>query len=183
MAVLESNRIHLRRATLDDAAILEQWDSDPDVIAATSDDDSTERAFGGLDWRAEISNGSAVSYHLIAEIDGRPIGALQICDPQLEETHYWGDVEANLRAIDIWIGAERDRNRGYGSAMMRLAHRLCFETATVTAILIDPLASNTRAIAFYRRLGYVPVARRMFDDDDCLILALTREAWLISSRH
>jgi aminoglycoside 6'-N-acetyltransferase len=172
--------ILLRRATLDDVAILDQWDTDPAVIAATSNDAGAERAFGGLDWRAELRNGSAVSYYLIAELDGRPIGAMQICDPHLEETHYWGNVEPNMRAIDIWIGAESDRNTGHGSTMMRLAHELCFADPEVTAIVIDPLATNTRAIAFYRRLGYVPVERRLFDGDDCLVLKLTRQAWLTS---
>ncbi len=174
-------RLRLRRATLNDAPILEQWDTDPAVIAATSDDDDTERAFGGLDWRAEITSDSDVSFHVIAELDGRPIGAMQICDPHLEATHYWGVIEPNLRAIDIWIGADSDRNKGYGTEMMRLAHKLCFAAKDVTAIVIDPLSSNTRAIAFYQRLGYTPVERRMFDDDDCLVLKLTREAWLTSS--
>ena len=172
-----ASEVCLRRATLNDVPVLEHWDADPEVIAATTDDDTTERAFGGLDWRAELSHDSDVSYHLIAEIDGRPVGAMQICDPHLEATHYWGKIEPSLRAIDIWIGAEADRNKGYGREMMRLAHERCFADPTVTAIVIDPLASNTRAIAFYQRLGYVAVGRRMFGDDDCLVLTLTRHAW------
>jgi aminoglycoside 6'-N-acetyltransferase len=36
---------------------------------------------------------------------------IQIIDPAQEETHYWGDVEAELRAIDIWIGEESDLDR------------------------------------------------------------------------
>ena len=167
----------LRLATLDDVPVLEQWDTDPDVIAATSDDESIERAFGGLDWREELSLDSEVSYHLIAEVDGRPVGAMQICDPCVEPTHYWGDVAPNLRAIDIWIGAEGDRNKGYGREILRLVHERCFADPAVTAIVIDPLATNTRAIAFYERLGYVIVERRMFGDDDCLVLTLTRDAW------
>ena len=135
------------------------------------------RAFGGLDWREELSLDSEVTYHLIAEIDGRPVGAMQICDPHVEPTHYWGDTSPNLRAIDIWIGAERDRNKRYGREMMRLAHDHCFADPAVTAIVIDPLASNTRAIAFSYRLGYVAVERRIFGDDDCLVLTLTRDAW------
>lgn len=178
---LES-RVHLRRATLDDVPLLERWDTDPDVIAATSDDE-TERAFGGLDWREELGQDSELSYHLIAEVDGRPIGAMQVCDPHLEPTHYWGTIEPNLRAIDIWIGAATDRNRGYGREMMRLAHERCFADPAVTAIVIDPLASNTRAVAFYQRLGYVPVERRMFEDDDCLVLELTRHQWLALGGH
>jgi hypothetical protein len=47
----------------------------------------------------------------------------------------------------------------------------------VTAIVIDPLASNTRAHRFYRRLGFVPEGRRMFGDDDCLVHRLTRLTW------
>jgi aminoglycoside 6'-N-acetyltransferase len=169
--------LHLRRATLHDVAILEHWDADPDVIAATTDDNGVERAFGGLDWRGELLRDSDVSFHLIAEVDGRPIGAMQVCDPRMEPTHYWGDIEAHLRALDIWIGTEADRNQGYGAEMMRLAHARCFADSSVTGIVIDPLASNTRAIAFYHRLGYVTVARRTFGDDDCLVLKLAREAW------
>jgi aminoglycoside 6'-N-acetyltransferase len=169
--------VRLRRATLSDVAVLERWDTDPGVIAATTDDETAERAFGGLDWREELSHDSDASYYLIAEVNGRPIGAMQICDPHVEATHYWGHIEPNLRAIDIWIGAEADRNNGYGREMMRLAHERCFADPAVTAIMIDPLASNTRAIAFYHSLGYVSVERRMFGDDDCLVLTLTRAAW------
>ena len=154
--------------------MLEQWDTDPDVISATTDDDEVDRAFGGLDWGRELSLSTDVSYYLIAELDGRPIGAMQVIDPHEEPTHYWGDIEPNLRAIDIWIGAPDDRGKGYGAEMMRLAHELCFADPKVTAIVIDPLASNTRAHAFYRRLGYRPVERRKFGDDECLVHRLSR---------
>ena len=169
--------LRLRRATFDDVSVLERWDADPDFIAGTTDDDTAERAFGGLEWRDELGQDSDVSYHLIAEVDGRPVGAMQVCDPHVEPTHYWGTIAPNLRAIDIWIGADSDRNQGYGREMMRLAHERCFADPTVTAIVIDPLASNTRAIAFYHRLGYVTVERRMFGDDDCFVLTLSRDAW------
>jgi aminoglycoside 6'-N-acetyltransferase len=115
---------------------------------------------------------------LIAELDGRPIGAMQIIDPHLEATHYWGEIAPNLRAIDIWIGSPADRGKGYGSEMMQLALERCFEDERVTAIVIDPLASNERAIEFYRRVGFKAVGRRRFGDDDCLVHELTRERWL-----
>lgn len=166
--------IRLRRATVSDVVALERWETDPVVIAATTDDGDQSRAFGGLDWHTEIGDDSDASYHLIAELDGRPIGAMQIIDPHMEPTHYWGSIEPSLRAIDIWIGDEGDRNRGYGSEMMQLAQDLCFADSSVTAIVIDPLASNTRAHAFYHRLGYVTVDRRLFGEDDCLVLRLER---------
>ena len=162
--------MRLRRATPADQPLLEYWDTKPHVIAATGDDDYD-------DWAAELSIDADWFEMFIAELDGRPIGLVQIIDPAEEETHYWGDVEPNLRAIDIWIGEESDLGRGYGTAMMRLAFERCFANPAMTAILIDPLARNERAIRFYKRLGFREVERRMFGNDDCLVLRLERAAW------
>jgi aminoglycoside 6'-N-acetyltransferase len=40
------------------------------------------------------------------------------------------------------------------------------------AVLIDPLASNTRAHRFYGRLGFRFVERRRFGQDDCFVYRL-----------
>ena len=102
---------------------------------------------------------------------------MQIIDPHTEGTHYWGEIEPNLRAIDIWIGAGKDLGKGYGETMMRRAFQICFADPVVTAIVIDPLASNARAHKFYRRLGFLAEGRRMFGDDDSLVHRLTRLTW------
>ena len=114
---------------------------------------------------------------LIAEADGVPIGFVQIIDPAEEESHYWGDAPANLRAIDIWIGEEAYLGRGHGTEIMRMAIDRCFAPPEVTAIIIDPLVSNTRSHRFYQRLGFAPIERRSFGADDCLVHRLDRAAW------
>lgn len=169
--------LKLRRATLADVPTLDRWDRDPQVIAATSDDPDAPKAFGDAYWPDELAMQSEVNEYFIAELDGRPIGAMQIIDPHLEPTHYWGDIEPNLRAVDIWIGDRCDRGKGHGGQMMRLALDRCFADPRVTAIVIDPLASNTRAHRFYERLGFRPVGRQNFGEDDCLVHRLTREDW------
>ena len=170
-------RVTLRRATPADSVWLDHWDSDPDVIACSTDDPDATIAFANTDWAEELAAQDEHSQYFIAELDGRPIGAMQICDPHLEKTHYWGDIAPNLRAIDIWIGAPGDRNRGYGDEMMRQALESCFADRRVTGIVIDPLASNTRAHRFYQRMGFVAVGRRNFGGDDCLVHELTRADW------
>ena len=170
-------RVTLRRATAADIVWLERWDDEPDVVAATSDDPAATVAFEGIVWADEIAAQSNLMQYYIGELDGRPIGAMQLCDPQLEPTHYWGDVAPNLRALDIWIGAAADRGQGYGAEMMRLALALCFAEPNVTAVIIDPLASNTRAHRFYRRLGFKLIDRRHFGEDDCLVFELARRDW------
>ena len=48
----------------------------------------------------------------------------------------------------------------------------------MTAILIDPLVSNTRSHRFYQRLGFAPIERRSFGQDDCLVHRLDRAVWM-----
>lgn len=113
----------------------------------------------------------------MAEAEGRPIGFIQVIDPHEEETHYWGDVEPNLRAIDIRIGEEEYLGKGYGTEMMIQALEICFGNPDVKAVLIDPLESNTRAIYFYRKLGFEFLEKRTFGEDECLVLRIMRERW------
>jgi len=169
--------VRLRPATLDDAGLLASWDREPHVIACSTDDPDADIAFGGIEWREELADQSPVSFYRIAEVEGRPIGVMQVIDPHLEPTHYWGEIEPNLRALDIWIGPKEALGHGYGTQMMTRAIDDCFAAPGVTAIVIDPLASNADAHRFYQRLGFKPVGRRMFDEDDCLVHRLSRETW------
>jgi aminoglycoside 6'-N-acetyltransferase len=161
--------ITLRTATMADLDLLRSWDEKPHVIESDPNDD--------WQWESELDRQVPWRAQLIAELDGTPIGFVQILDPAEEETHYWGNVPANLRAIDIWIGEEAYLNKGHGTEMMKLAIERCFAPPEVTAILIDPLAGNTRSHRFYQRLGFVPVERRSFGADDCLVHRLDRPVW------
>ncbi|WP_415014284.1 GNAT family N-acetyltransferase [Brevundimonas sp.] len=171
------NSVRLRPATPTDAALLHAWDREPHVIRAVTDDPTAEEAFIDADWEQEIRDQSAVSYFLIGEENGRPVGAMQVIDPHLEPTHYWGGIEPNLRALDIWLGPADALGRGIGAAMMTQAIDACFADAEVTAIVIDPLASNADAHRFYRRLGFRPLERRLFGPDECLVHRLERAEW------
>jgi aminoglycoside 6'-N-acetyltransferase len=163
--------------TQNDVALLDLWDQQPHVIAATNDDPNQPKAFADTYWPDELELAARDNQYFIAELDGPPIGAMQIIDPCTEQTHYWGEIEPNLRAIDIWIGAVEDLGKDGGETMIRRAFQLCFVEPALTAIVIDPLASNARAHRFYQRLGFKPEGRRMFGDDDCLVHRLARETW------
>lgn len=160
----------LRRATLDDAALLEDWRKRPHVQAGFGEEEPP-------DWEEELSINQDWHDPVIAEIDGRPIGYIEIIDPAREETHYWGDVGANLRALDIFVANEGDLGKGYGAEMMRLALQRCFAAPEVKAVIIDPLASNTRAIKFYERLGFRGQGVQDFYGNNCLVMRLARADW------
>ena len=157
--------IRLRPATLRDLDMLERWDEASHVAEATGGDWGWTHDLGlNPDWREQ----------LIAEVDGRPVGFLQIIDPMLEETHYWGDCGPNLRAVDLWLGGEEDLSKGHGTRMMEMALDRCFANPNVTAVLVDPLASNSKAHRFYERFGFQSVGPRRFGDDDCIVYRLER---------
>lgn len=159
----------LRAATPADLELLRYWDQKPHVIASDPNDD--------WDWEHELFKTPEWREQLIAEIDGRPIGFMEIMDPARDESHYWGDCDPDLRALDIWIGEESDLGHGLGTQMMKLALERCFADSNVTAVLVDPIESNTRAHRFYQRLGFQVQEHRRFGEDDCLVMRLDRIDW------
>ena len=158
--------IDLRPAAISDLALLRRWDEQPHNFASDPNSDWA--------WETELKRTPDWREQLIAEVDGRPVGFIQIIDPAREDSHYWGDVEENLRAIDIWIGDAADLGKGYGSKMMTLALERCFAAPAVSAVLVDPLAGNVRAHRFYQRFGFRLIERRRFGADDCLVFRLDR---------
>ncbi len=164
-----SASVRLRAATIDDLARLRHWDGQPHVVASNPHDD--------WEWERALRDAPPWREQLIAELDGVPVGFVQIIDPAEEVSHYWGDIPPNLRAIDIWIGESAYLGQGYGSRIMHMALERCFAVPAVTAVLVDPLVSNLRAHRFYQRLGFTPVERRRFGDDACLVHRLDRATW------
>jgi aminoglycoside 6'-N-acetyltransferase len=160
--------VKLRSAVAADMDLLKLWDSKSHVLAAKGDD-------GEFDWESEVPRNVPWREILIAEIGSRPIGVVVVIDPAEEESHYWGEVEADLRAIDIWIGEEAFLGKGYGSEIMRKVIERCFADRNVKGIIIDPLVSNTDAHRFYERLGFEKIDRRTFSGvDDCFVYRLNR---------
>ncbi len=159
--------IALRPATLDDLDLVKYWDTKEHVIASDPDDQ--------WNWEIELSRNPDWREQFIAELNHEPIGFMQIIDPLLEETGYWGKVAPNKKAIDIWIGEEENLNKGYGTKMMQLAIAICFSDKTVDGILLDPLKSNTKAHRFYKRLGFEFVTERNFDGNICHVYKLKRK--------
>ena len=59
--------------------------------------------------------------------------------------------------------------------MMQLALEICFADLEVNEVLIDPLESNTKAIRFYKKLGFVFKEKRQFGEDRCEMYSIGRK--------
>lgn len=162
--------ISLRPADESDLDLLRYWDEQPHKLAADPN--------SSWDWEDELPRQLNGREQLIAELNGRPLGFIEITDPKADDSHYWGDCPAGIRAIDIWIGESANLGRGYGSIMMKQALSRCFDDPSVHSILVDPLANNTPAHRFYERMGFRYLERRQFDSDDCFVFRLQRSDWV-----
>ena len=158
----------LRPASINDLELLKYWDTKQHVIDCDPDDDWI--------WEIELSRNPVWREQLVAELEDRAIGFIQIIDPYKEETKYWGTVGRHKRAIDIWIGEETDLNKGYGTKMMELVIKRCFYESDINGILIDPLKTNLKAHRFYKRLGFEFIKEREFDGNTCLVFELKKQA-------
>ncbi|WP_206073494.1 GNAT family N-acetyltransferase [Maribacter sp. 4G9] len=156
-------------ATITDLDLLTHWDTKQHVMDCDPNDDDWS-------WEIELNRNPEWREQLIAEVNGKPVGVVQIIDPYKEETRYWGTVGQNKRAIDIWIGEDEDLNRGYGTQMMKLAIARCYENRMVNGVLVDPLKSNRKAHRFYERLGFEFIGERKFDDSICCVYELKRKS-------
>lgn len=170
--------VKLRNATTEDLDMILRWDEKPHL----KDPDVTgDEEYNDWNWAVALTEEISWRYQLIAEVDDSiPIGVIQIIDPMLEESHYWGnDCPPNLRAIDIWIGEEDYLGQGYGTEMMRLAlEEYCFVDPAVDAVVVDPMAANPRAHRFYQKCGFVPDKETLiFGLDECLVHRLSRERY------
>ena len=92
--------MRLRPVTLADIELVRRWDRTPHIIEAKGTED--------WQWEREPALTADWQEQLIAEVDGGPIGFIQIIDPARETNHYWGECPANLRGVDIWIGEEAE---------------------------------------------------------------------------
>lgn len=163
--------IHFRPAMREDISLLEHWEQQPHTIAATQDEP--------WNWHQELGRQQTEWRELlIAELDRRPIGFVQIIDPDKEETHHWRKLAPHLRAIDIGVGEPEDLGRGYGTVIMRLALERCFANPEVMGVIVDPLFSNTTGRSFYERLGFRFIESKWYDGmNHCAIYRMNRGEW------
>lgn len=109
-------------------------------------------------------------------VEMKPPGHAFVCEVQDQVVGYMVlriiRDEAHLMNIAVdspW------RGKGLGKAMLRFAIDLCAQKG-VTSIWLEVRESNHRAIALYRKMGFVPIARRVkyYQDtgEDALLMEL-----------
>jgi aminoglycoside 6'-N-acetyltransferase len=166
--------MRLRPATPGDLALLRRWDAEPHLAGTGGD-----AAFNDWDW--EVGLGRTPFLARVADRRGRrgaPRSAFSRSSTRPRRRRTTGATAGREPARDRHLDRRADAiGRGHGRRMMEEALRRCFADPAVTAVLVDPMADNTRAHRFYEALGFAFAERRSFGPDDCFVYILERRRW------
>ena len=142
---MTEDRYSFRKVTRNDLAMLAEWQARPHVREWwESDEPYTE---------ADLA--SPRTRRWIVEWQGQPFAFMQDYDPHGWATHHFGHLPEGSRGIDQFIGVEAMLGRGHGSGFIAQRMRALF-AAGAPVIGTDPHPENARAIAVYRKVGFLP---------------------------
>lgn len=161
--------MQLRETTIDDLDTLEWWDMQAHIVDSVP---------GTYKWERELKRKPDWRRQWIAEQNGESIAFVQVIDPSIDPSRYWGNTaHGRQRAIEIWIGEAYNLHRGYGSTIMNMVIEQVFEDPVVNELLVDPLSANKKAHRFYTRLGFKFSEAKKLGGDTCYVMKLKRQAY------
>ena len=175
--MIEGTRIRLRARDVSDAERAARWLNDPEVAKPLGERylrsvlamENIEREFA-----PEAPPEGALRL-AIETSDGLHIGALRLFDIAAE------DRSARL---GIFIGEAEYRGCGYGTDTLRTLLGFAFGEMNLNRVELGVLAYNERAMACYRKCGFVEEARLRQDRYergvyyDAIVMSVLRDDWL-----
>ena len=174
---LYGTKVILRPIVATDAAAMFAALEDPEAMRLTG----THRAFT----RDVIDEWAATRHDQLDRLD------LAITDAATGE---WAgelalnDWDADNHSCNVRIAVDAAyRDRGFGTEAMRMVIDYTFETLPIHRLELDVFAFNERAIAVYRKLGFVAegVARSVLfwggEYHDSVMMSILRPEWDIRS--
>jgi aminoglycoside 6'-N-acetyltransferase len=135
-----------RKVTLDDLDLLMEWQSTPHV-----------RQWWGADApydKNDLADPRVARW--IVSTQGRPFAFMQDYTVHGSEEHHFAELPKGSRGIDQYIGDPAMVGVGHGSAFIGARMQALFDGGA-PMIATDPHPDNARAIAVYRKLGFVPI--------------------------
>ncbi|HYM16736.1 MAG TPA: GNAT family protein [Dehalococcoidia bacterium] len=174
--MIEGTLVNLRPRELADVERNARWWADPDIKWLTGDRYDWSRAAAEASMR-EIAGKPVALDHVWLAIetkDGVHIGNCRL---------FAVSAEDRSAKLGISIGEEVYRSHGYGSDAVRTLVRFAFAEMNLNRVELDVFDYNDRAIACYRKCGFVEEGRRRQARyargvyHDTVVMAVLRDGW------
>ena len=168
--LFQTGALSVRRLTEADIPQLAKWMSDPRVL----------KYFGGRNAVhdevkiREDCFSDEIDVRCMIELDGAPIGYIQLCPSDDGGSGYASDK--TVWGIDLYIGEPDYWNRGLGTRVVRAAAEFLIEVGWAQVVTIDPEMWNVRAVRSYEKAGF----RKVRFMPQCeLHEGVYRDSWLM----
>ena len=148
--VLTGARVTLRDGTAADAAARFALGNDPEIQALFGADPTQVRPITEDAAQAWVNSVVNDSYAWVIEAEGKLLGSVRL------HSINRADKRAN---VAIGILNTDTLGRGYGTEAMHVLARHAFDTIGMHRLCARVLAYNTRAIAAYKKVGFVEEGR------------------------
>lgn len=139
-----ADRYRFRKATTADLELLTEWRSRPHVREWWDSDEPCSEE--------ELEDPRVARW--IVSIDGRPFAYMQDYTVHGWEEHPFFRLPKGSRGIDQFIGEPDMIGKGHGSAFIAERLKTLFEDGA-PVVATDPDPKNARAIAAYKKAGFV----------------------------
>lgn len=125
--------------------------------------------------------GNGYDYPFIIYIDNIPIGFILCCDLYAyknictEPKGLFIDEKPHTFCMDLFIAEEDYLNKGYGTKIVKEFAKKVFDDFEAKVILIDPAATNKRAIRCYEKAGFKFVKIANDGVTDCYVMQILKD--------
>ncbi len=103
----------------------------------------------------KINTGKAIQFIIFTIEENKPIGSIYLRDI---------DVDKNQAELGIFIGEENNRGKGIGGQAIELIKKYAFDKLKLEKIYLRVLKDNTRAIACYKKNGFINQQELEFEE-------------------
>ena len=178
MSIIHGERVRLRAVEREDVSKFHEWVNDPEVTRGLAlylpmSMADEENWFNSLAKREpkekplaiEVRKGKA--WKLIGNCAVFDIESVNSC-----------------AELGIMIGDKSEWNKGYGSEVMSMLVRHCFETLNLNRACLRVYTDNVRAVRSYEKAGFVLEGRlreavyKFGKYEDVLIMSVLRSEWM-----
>ncbi len=151
--MIEGALVNLRPGEMSDAVRNARWTADPEIRWFLGDRYSRSVDASEARLRDVVSKAMAFGHLWLAieTKDGVHIGNCRLLETSAED---------RTTKLAIWIGDQAYRSRGYGTDAVRALVRFAFDEMNLNRVELGVFDYNERAIACYRKCGFVEEGRR-----------------------
>lgn len=170
----ESPPVTLGPLTQDDSEVLFSWINDQRTVELNSTFRPVHRSGHDAWFKSVQSRQDLVIFAIREQNSGRIVGTCQLFD--IHPIHRNAELQ-------IRIGREEDRGKGYGKIALVGLTRFGFDSLNLHRIMLRVFGSNQRAIASYVRLGFLEEGRQReaawisAQWEDVITMGLLRRDW------